>query len=134
MHQKPGNFVWNILEDDVIEENEEYKPIWLRELYYKFIKDEEGGCARKEIYWYPYLKHIIEFWPGDWEEHLLKMNEVVRYHNQHQNNLVKRQLVVYGSLEKLVPGINDRSQYYKISLWFPSTCYIEYSIQTTCIK
>ena len=35
------------------------------------------------IYGYPYLKHLIELWPGSWEDHLSKINEVVDEQNQH---------------------------------------------------
>ena len=33
---------------------------------------------REGIYAYPYLKHIIELWPGYWEEQLGEINEVFR--------------------------------------------------------
>ena len=26
---------------------------------------------------YPYLKHLIKFWPGDWEKQIAKINEAV---------------------------------------------------------
>ena len=35
---------------------------------------------RKGIYGYPSMRHIIDLLPGDWEDHLLKMNEVVCEH------------------------------------------------------
>ena len=48
------------MEENIIEEDEEYKSIGLHAFDYKLSEEEEGGCMRKGIYGYPYLKHPIE--------------------------------------------------------------------------
>ena len=37
---------------------------------------------RKVIDGYPYLKHLLKFWPGDWEYHLGKVNKLVCEQNK----------------------------------------------------
>ena len=48
---------------------------------------------REGIYAYPYLKHIIELWPGYWEEQLGEINEVFREQNCHQKKIGKTRVV-----------------------------------------
>ena len=69
------------MEDNITKEKEEYKAIGPRGLNYKLFEEEESGNVRKGIYGYLYLKHITEFWPGYWEEYLLKIKEVVFENN-----------------------------------------------------
>ena len=33
------------------------------------------------MYGYPYLKHLIKLWPGDWENQMERANEVVGTNN-----------------------------------------------------
>ena len=33
---------------------------------YNFFEDKERWSVIKGIYRYPYLRHIIDLWPGDW--------------------------------------------------------------------
>ena len=35
---------------------------------------------------YPYLKHLIKLWPGDWVRHMEKMNEAVCMKNRVSSN------------------------------------------------
>ena len=37
-----GSIIWNLVEDNVIEENDEYKAIKLHVFDYKLFKEEEG--------------------------------------------------------------------------------------------
>ena len=37
--------------------------------------------TREGLYGYPYLKHLIRLWPGDWENQMEKMNEAVGMNN-----------------------------------------------------
>ena len=48
---------------------------------------------RKGIYGYPYLKYIIELWPGVWEDQLGDINEWVHDHNRHQRESGKTRVV-----------------------------------------
>ena len=54
------------VKDHIIDEKEDYKYIGLRGFYYKIFEEEEGGGTREGLDAYPYLKHIIQLWPGDW--------------------------------------------------------------------
>ena len=66
------------MEDNYIEEKEDYKAIRLRGFDYNLFEEEEGGCARKRIYGYPYSNHLIKLWLGNWEDQLVKINDLVR--------------------------------------------------------
>ena len=39
------------------------------------------GGVREGLYWYTYLKHIIQLWPGDWVKHMEEINEAVGMNN-----------------------------------------------------
>ena len=39
--------------------------------------DEEYGLFQEVLYGYPYLKHIIQLWPGDLVDQMEKVNEEV---------------------------------------------------------
>ena len=47
-------------------EKKYYKDIGLCAFGYTIFEEEEGRGTRKELYMYPYLKHLIHLWPGDW--------------------------------------------------------------------
>ena len=38
--------------------------------------------TREVLDGYPYLKHIIQLWPGDWVKQMAKMNELVGMKNR----------------------------------------------------
>ena len=48
---------------------------------------------REEIYGYTYLKHIVELCPGEWEDQLEKINEVVYELNHHKKQTGNTQVV-----------------------------------------
>ena len=57
------------MKDNIIYENEYYESIGLCGFYYKLFEEEEvGGVVGvwEVLEGYPYLKHIIQLWPGDW--------------------------------------------------------------------
>ena len=43
--------------------------------------EEEGEVTREVLDGYPYLKHLIQLWPGDWVKHMAKINEAVGTNN-----------------------------------------------------
>ena len=65
-HPKGGNIVWTGVKDQIIDENDNYKAIGLRGYEYKLFDREKGWGTREVLYRYPYLKHLIKLWPGDW--------------------------------------------------------------------
>ena len=58
------------------------KAIVLRGFDYKSFEEEENGETRYELDGYPYLKYLIQLWPGDWAEQMAKMNEAVVMKNR----------------------------------------------------
>ena len=90
---KGGNMVWTCVKYNVIKEKEDNKAIGLRGFYYKLFEEEEGGGFREGLEGYPYLKHLIQLWQGDWVNHMSKMNEVVDEHNRLDKCGGKRWLV-----------------------------------------
>ena len=73
-HPKREAIIWTCLKYHSIDEKEDYKYIGLRGFDYKLSEEEEGGGNRKGLESYPYLKHIIQLWPGDWVKQMAKMN------------------------------------------------------------
>ena len=69
------------MKDHIIGEKEDYKDIGRHGFDYKLFEEEEDGGNRKGLYGYPYLKHIIQLWPGDLVRHMKKMNEAVCMNN-----------------------------------------------------
>ena len=65
----------------VIDEKDQYKVIGLCGFYYKLFEEEEGGGDRGGLYRYPYLKHIIQLLPGDWEKQMSKNKYAVGMKN-----------------------------------------------------
>ena len=63
---KGGTIVWTCVKDHVIDEKEDYKEIGLRGFDYSLFEEKEGGGKLEGLDRYPYLKHIIKLWPGDW--------------------------------------------------------------------
>ena len=89
MNPKVGNIIWNCVEDNVMGENDYYKAIGLHGSNYNLFKEQEGGCVRKGIDGYPFLKHLIELWLGDLDQQLGKINNVVFEKIQHQEEAGK---------------------------------------------
>ena len=85
-HPKGGGIVWTYVKDHIIDEKEDYKDIGLRGFYYKLFEEEEGWGTREDFYGYPYLKHLIQFWPGDWAKQTAKTNEAVGIINPYTMN------------------------------------------------
>ena len=81
-HKKGGNIVLTCVEDNIIEEKEDYKDIGLCGFHYKLFEEEEGGGVREGLYGYNYLKHIIQLWKGDWVNQMAKLNEMVGMKNR----------------------------------------------------
>ena len=54
------------MKDHVIDEKEDYKEIGICGFDYKLFEEEEGGREQEGLDGYPYLKYLIQLWPGDW--------------------------------------------------------------------
>ena len=54
------------MKDNIITEKEDYKDIGLHGFDDKLFEEEESWGTREGLYGYPYLKHLIQLWPGDW--------------------------------------------------------------------
>ena len=63
------------MKDHIIDEKEDYKDIGLRGFDYKLFEEEEGEVTREGLDGYPYWKHLIQLWSGDWVKQMEKMNE-----------------------------------------------------------
>ena len=61
------------MKDHIIDEKEDYKYIGLRGLDYKLFGEEEVGGNKEGLDGYPYLKHLIQLWPGDWVKQMKKI-------------------------------------------------------------
>ena len=81
-HPKGKNIVWTCMTDHIIDEKDQYEAIGLRGFDYKLFDEEEGGGTREGLDGYPYLRHIIQLWPGDWVKQMAKMNEAVGMKNR----------------------------------------------------
>ena len=60
------------MKDRIISEKDYYKAILLHGLDYKLFEEEEGGGTIEGLDGYPYLKHIIQLWSGDWVKQMAK--------------------------------------------------------------
>ena len=80
-HPKGGGVVWNIVKDNIIDENEDYTDIGLCGFDHKLFEEEEGGGTREGLDGYTYLKHLIQLWPSYWVNQMAKMNEAVGMKN-----------------------------------------------------
>ena len=69
-HPKSGESFWTCVKDHIIDEKEDYTHIGLHGFDYKLFEKEEGGGTREGLDGYPYLKHLIQLWPGDWVEQI----------------------------------------------------------------
>ena len=49
---------------------------------YSLFEDKGGGGKQEGLDGYPYLKHLIKLWPGNWEKQMEKMNEAVCMNNR----------------------------------------------------
>ena len=63
---KGSNISWTLVEDNIVYEMEECKFIGISGFDYKLFEEDEGGGGGEGLDGYPYLKHIIQFWPGYW--------------------------------------------------------------------
>ena len=80
-HLKGGTSFWTCVKDYIIDEKEDYKDIGIRGFDYKLFEEEQGGGTIEGLDGYPYLKHLIQLWPGDWENRTEKMNEAFGMNN-----------------------------------------------------
>ena len=48
---------------------------------YKIFAEQEGRGTREGLYGYPYFTHLIQLWPGDWVNHMTKINEAIDMKN-----------------------------------------------------
>ena len=85
-HPKGGEIVWTCVKDHIINGKEDYKDIGIHGFDYKLLEEEEGGGTRKGFESYPYLKYIIQLWPGDWVMQMAEMNEAVCMKNRVTTN------------------------------------------------
>ena len=67
---KGGAIVWTCVKDHIIDENKAYKYIGLCGFDNKIFEEEEGGGTGEGLYGYPYLKYLIQLWPGNWVKHM----------------------------------------------------------------
>ena len=67
-HPKGGKIAWTCVKDHVIEEKEEYKEIGICGFNYSLFEEKKGGGKQEGLDGFPYLKHLIKLWPGDWEK------------------------------------------------------------------
>ena len=71
-YPKGGTIVWTCVKDHIIDEKEDYKEIGLRGFDYSLFEEKKGRGKRERLDGYPYLKHLMKLWPGDWEKHMEK--------------------------------------------------------------
>ena len=62
---------------NTIKENNQYGAIGIHGFGYKLFEEDKGGGVQEVLYGYPYLKHIIQLWPGDLVDQMEKVNEEV---------------------------------------------------------
>ena len=74
------------MKDHIIDEKEDYKDIGICGFDYKLFEEEESGGNREGIDGYPYLKDLIQLWPGYWVRQMEKMNEAVCMKNRVSSN------------------------------------------------
>ena len=92
-HPEGGTIFWTGLKDHIIDENEDYKEIGLRGFDYRLFEEGEGRGKLEVLYGYPYLKHLIKLWPGDWVRQTEKINEAVCMKNRVTTNGRRKRLV-----------------------------------------
>ena len=66
LHPKGGISVWTCVKHHEIDKKENYKEIMIRGFAYKLFEEKKGGGKRERLDRYPYLKHLIQFWPEYW--------------------------------------------------------------------
>ena len=76
-YPKGGDIFWTCVKDNIIKEMYQYKAIILRMFDYKLFEEGEYGVIQEGLDGYPYLKHLINLWPGYWFNQMTKMNESV---------------------------------------------------------
>ena len=81
------------MKDTIIKEKDKYKAIGLRGFYYNLFEEEEGVGTINGLDGYPYLKHIIDFWPGYWFNQMEKVDVAVGMNNCLMISGVKKRLV-----------------------------------------
>ena len=92
-HPKAGAIFWTCVKYHIIDEKQDYKVIGLQGFDNKIFEEEGGGGNRKGLGGYPYLKHIIQLWPGYWVQKVAKMNEAF---------FLKNCFTMYGGWRRLV--------------------------------
>ena len=92
-HPKGGAIFWTCVKDHIIDEKEDYKDIGLCGFDYKSFEEEEVRGNRMGLDGFPYLKHLIQFCPGDWVKQMAKINEAVGMKNYVTINGGKKRLV-----------------------------------------
>ena len=65
-HPKGGVIVWTCVKDHILDKKEDYKEIGMRGFDYSLFEEKDGGEKQEGLDGYPYLKHLIKLWPGDW--------------------------------------------------------------------
>ena len=69
------------MKEHIIDEKEQYKDIGLSGFDYKLFEEDENRGNIEGLDGYPYFKHIIQLWPGDWVKLTAKINEAVGMKN-----------------------------------------------------
>ena len=92
MHPKGESIFWTSVKYNIFDEKEDYKDIILRGFGSKLFESEEGGGVREVLDGYHYLKHIIQFWVGDWFKHMENINEMVGMKNHLLMSGIKKRL------------------------------------------
>ena len=70
-----GLIVWDMVRDNISEEKKNDKDTGMKNLEYSLFEDLEFGKRRRRLYGFPYLKYLIEIWPGDLEIQYNRMND-----------------------------------------------------------
>ena len=52
----------------------QYEDIGLCGFDHKLFEEEKGGEIIEGLDGYPYFKHLIQLWPGDWPKQMANMN------------------------------------------------------------
>ena len=92
-HPKREAIVWTCVKDHIIDEEEDNKDIGLHGFDYTLFEEQEGGVTREVLDGYPYLKHLIELWRGDWAKQIEKMDEAVSMKNRFTMDVGVKRLV-----------------------------------------
>ena len=67
-------FVWEVVDDHVVEEATDHNEIGLRDFDFNFFDKDEKGVGREGSSELPYLFVSGKLWHGDWKTQYNKMN------------------------------------------------------------